>query len=79
MQRVPKLFTALKVDVDRRRTPGRFLLTGSANVLLVPHLADSLAGRMEILRLFPLAQCELSRRKSRFLDHLRRRVQDPQD
>ncbi len=34
-----------------RRTPGRFLLTGSSNVLLVPKLADSLAGRMEILRL----------------------------
>jgi predicted AAA+ superfamily ATPase len=70
VQRVPRLFTALKAEVDRRRTPGRFLLTGSANVLLVPRLADSLAGRMEILRLFPLAQCELSRRKPTFLDHL---------
>ena len=62
VQRVPELFTALKSAVDRRRTPGRFLLTGSANVLLVPKLADSLAGRMEILRLFPLAQCELAGR-----------------
>jgi predicted AAA+ superfamily ATPase len=70
VQRVPRLFTALKAEVDRRRTPGRFLLTGSANVLLVPRLADSLAGRMEILRVFPLAQCELSRRKPTFLDHL---------
>ena len=54
----------------RARTPGRFLLTGSANVLLVPKLADSLAGRMEILRLHPLAQCELARRAPGFLDAL---------
>lgn len=70
VQRAPSLFTALKTAVDRRRTPGRFLLTGSANVLLVPKLADSLAGRMEILRLHPLAQCELAGQPSRFLDIL---------
>jgi len=70
VQRAPGLFTALKTAVDRRRTPGRFLLTGSANVLLVPKLADSLAGRMEILRLHPLAQCELAGREPRFLDTL---------
>jgi predicted AAA+ superfamily ATPase len=56
--------------VDRHRTPGRFLLTGSANVLLVPRLADSLAGRMEILRLYPLAQSELARTAPRFLEAL---------
>ena len=60
VQRVPGLFTSLKAAVDRDRTPGRFLLTGSANVLLVPHLSDSLAGRMEILRLHPLSQHELA-------------------
>lgn len=70
VQRAPDLFTALKAKVDRLRTPGRFLLTGSANVLLVPRLADSLAGRMAILRLFPLAQCELAARAPRFLDRL---------
>lgn len=70
VQRVPWLFTALKIAVDRRRTPGRFILTGSANVLLVPKLADSLAGRMEIVRLHPLAQCELAGRTPRFLDAL---------
>ncbi|MBC8292915.1 MAG: ATP-binding protein [Proteobacteria bacterium] len=69
-QRVPGLFTALKVAVDRDRRPGRFLLTGSANVLLVPRLADSLSGRMEILRLFPFAQCEIERRRAPFLDRL---------
>jgi len=70
VQRVPELFTGIKAEVDRQRTPGRFLLTGSANVLLVPALADSLAGRMAILRLHPLAQCELERCEPRFLDAL---------
>ena len=59
VQRVPRLFAALKVEVDRRRVPGRFLLTGSTNVLLLPGLSDSLAGRMAIVRLHPLAQGEL--------------------
>jgi uncharacterized protein len=49
---------------------GRFILTGSANVLLVPRTADSLAGHMEILRLHPLAQCELLRRKPGFFESL---------
>ena len=70
VQRVPALFASLKSAIDRRRVPGRFMLTGSANVLLVPRLADSLAGRMEVLRLHPLAQSELARRPSRFLDTL---------
>ena len=70
VQRVPALFRALKAVVDRQRTPGRFLLTGSANVLFVPALSDSLAGRMAIVRLFPLAQAELAARPARFLDTL---------
>lgn len=60
VQRVPELFTSLKTIIDRDRVPGRFILTGSANILLLPKLADSLAGRMELLRLHPLAQSELS-------------------
>lgn len=70
VQHVPQLFRALKHQVDRERTPGRFLLTGSANVLLVPRLADSLAGRMAILRLFPLTQSELSGHQTEFLTRL---------
>jgi len=70
VQRVPKIFTALKTVVDRTRTPGRFLLTGSANVLLLPRLADSLAGRMAIQRLHPLAQCELRGSAPGFLQAL---------
>ena len=61
VQRVPGLFAALKAAIDRRRTPGRFILTGSSNVLLVPKLSDSLAGRMHVLRLHPLSQAELER------------------
>jgi uncharacterized protein len=70
VQRVPGLFLALKSAVDRDRRPGRYILTGSANVLLVPKLADSLAGRMEIIRLHPLSQDELAGKVSRFVDVL---------
>lgn len=70
VQRVPALFTALKRAVDRERVPGQFLLTGSANVLLLPKLADSLAGRMSVLRLHPLAQCELAARPGTFPQRL---------
>jgi predicted AAA+ superfamily ATPase len=70
VQRAPGIFVALKTVVDRRRVPGRFILTGSTSVLLVPRLSDSLAGRMEILRLFPLAQCEIARNSPRLLDAL---------
>lgn len=67
VQRVPEIFPSLKVAIDQRRTAGRFVLTGSANVLLVPHLAESLAGRMGMLRLHPLAQCELHGKRPRFI------------
>jgi len=70
VQRVPALFTSLKAAVDRDRRAGRFILTGSANVLLIPKLADSLAGRMEILRLHPLAQAELTGQVPGFLTTL---------
>src|SRR5262245_32492045 len=59
IQHAPELFRTIKASVDRDRRPGRFLLTGSANVLLLPRLADSLAGRMELLTLWPLSQGEL--------------------
>lgn len=70
VQRAPGIFTALEAAVDRRREPGRFLLTGSTNVLLLPSLADSLAGRLSIVRLHPLARCEVERAEPSFLDAL---------
>lgn len=72
VQRAPDLFLAIKVAVDRRRAPGRFLLTGSTNILLLPTLADSLAGRMGTVRLYPLAQCEIERKPPALLERLLR-------
>lgn len=68
VQRAPNLFLPLKAEVDRDRTPGRFLLTGSANVLLLPQLSESLAGRMEILTLRTLSQGEIEGARERFVD-----------
>ena len=58
-QRAPELLLAVKAEVDRERRPGRFLLTGSTRLLGAPKLADSLAGRMEALTLWPFTQAEL--------------------
>lgn len=60
VQRAPELFLPIKAAVDRDRQPGRFLLTGSADVMLLPGMADSLAGRMEVLSLWPLSCAELA-------------------
>ncbi|MBI3119779.1 MAG: ATP-binding protein [Candidatus Hydrogenedentes bacterium] len=70
VQKVPDLFPAIKLAVDRDRKPGRFLLTGSANVLTLPRLSESLAGRMEIISLFPFSAGELAGTRERFLDRL---------
>lgn len=70
VQRVPGIFGPLKEIIDRDRSPGRAIMTGSANVLMVPKLSDSLAGRMEIQRLHPLAQCEMTGKPTSFLDTL---------
>jgi predicted AAA+ superfamily ATPase len=59
IQRASGLFLAIKAAVDRDRAPGRFLLTGSADVFLVPSLSESLVGRMEILTLWPFSQGEI--------------------
>lgn len=68
VQKAPELFPALKLSVDRDRRPGRFLLTGSANVLLLPQISESLAGRMELITLWPLSQGELHGWYDRYLD-----------
>lgn len=70
IQRVPALLLAIKAEVDRDRRPGRFLLTGSAQVLQLPRLADTLAGRLEILTLWPLSQGELEGVREGFIDAL---------
>lgn len=70
VQRVPDLFRAIKATVDTDRRPGRFLLTGSANMLLLPQLSESLAGRMEVIELWPLSQGELEGRRETFVDRV---------
>ncbi len=70
VQHAPELFPAIKRVVDTDRRPGRFLLTGSANVFLLPRLAESLAGRMEILPLHPLSQGELADKDANLVDAL---------
>ncbi len=64
IQRCPELILPLKAEVDQDRRPGRFILTGSANLLRVPDAQDSLAGRAMTIRLHPFAQAELAQRPS---------------
>jgi len=68
IQRAPDLLLAIKKSVDEDRRPGRFLLTGSANLMALPTVADSLAGRMETLLLLPLSQSEIESQPANWLD-----------
>lgn len=68
IQRAPALLLAIKKSVDEDRRPGRFLLTGSANLMALPTAADSLAGRMETLTMLPLAGCEMQSSSGRWID-----------
>lgn len=70
VQRVPELFRAIKLSVDADRRPGRFLLTSSADVMLLPIASESLAGRMEILTLWPFSQGEVETQPEHFIDVL---------
>jgi predicted AAA+ superfamily ATPase len=70
VQRAPELMLAIKESVDRDDTPGRFLLTGSANLATLPAVADSLAGRMATIPLLPFAQSEINSAAGRLLDRL---------
>lgn len=68
IQRAPQLLLAIKKSVGEDRRPGRFLLTGSANLMALPTVADSLAGRMETLLLLPLSQSEIEDRPANWID-----------
>jgi predicted AAA+ superfamily ATPase len=70
VQRAPDLLLAIKESVDRDPRPGRFLLTGSANILTAPKIAEALTGRMEIVQLWPLAQVELAEGQTNLVDAL---------
>lgn len=71
IQRAPELLMAIKLSIDQDRRPGRFLLTGSANLMALPTVAESLAGRMEIHTLLPLSNAELVARSPDFLERAR--------
>ena len=63
VQRAPEILLAIKQTVDEDRRPGRFLLTGSANLSTIATVNESLAGRIETIPLYPLSRSELIRRK----------------
>lgn len=69
IQRAPDLLLAIKSVVDKDKSPGKFLLIGSANFMTVPNVADSLAGRIEVIKLLPLSQSEMSGGKINFIEN----------
>jgi hypothetical protein len=71
VQRAPDLLRAIKLVVDRDRRPGRFLLTGSANVVTLARVSETLAGRAAVHELHPFSLAErLGRPPSRVIDRL---------
>jgi uncharacterized protein len=70
VQRVPELLLSIKKLVDEDRKGRRIILTGSANVMVLPKVADSLAGRIEIHNLWPLSLGELEGKKPNFIQTL---------
>jgi predicted AAA+ superfamily ATPase len=70
IQRAPELLLSIKKTIDEDYRPGRFLLTGSANVLSLPRIADSLAGRIESILMLPLARAEIEDQTPTFLERL---------
>ncbi len=77
VQKVPDLLSAIKLAVDNDRRPGSFILTGSANIMLLPKVSESLAGRMEIITMHPLSQGELENSEERFVDMVFSDTQSP--
>lgn len=76
VQLVPEVFRALKVVVDELRLEnssklkGRFLLTGSANIMALPKLSNPLVGRLSVLPLYPISSAEAIGDKGNFIDRL---------
>lgn len=70
IQRAPELLLPIKAAIDRDRRPGRFILTGSAQVMLLPSVSESLAGRIEVHTLWPFSQAEIERVPGRMIELL---------
>jgi predicted AAA+ superfamily ATPase len=77
IQRAPELLLAIKASIDRDRRPGRFILTGSAQVMLLPTVSESLAGRVEVHTLWPFSQAELEGTSGGFPELLFERSPSP--
>jgi hypothetical protein len=70
IQKIPQIFETIKYDIDKNRINGSYLLTGSANVLTFKKTADTLAGRIALLELYPLSSKELSNKNENIIDIL---------
>jgi uncharacterized protein len=68
IERAPDLIFAIKKSVDEDRRPGRFLITGSANIMTIPTVSESLSGRIELATLLPLSRSEIIKRRPTFID-----------
>ncbi len=68
IQRAPELLLPIKAALDRSHRPGQFLLTGSADILALPRVADALTGRMEVVELWPFSQSEIEGHRADFVD-----------
>lgn len=77
VQRVPSLLSYIQVIVDQDARPGRFVLTGSQNLLLLERISQSLAGRSAVLHLLPFSRAELANRKSFPIRQIGRRLPRP--
>ncbi len=70
IQRAPELLLPIKAAIDRDRRPGRFILTGSAQVMLLPKVSESLAGRVEVHTLWPFSQAEIEGKEGQLVECL---------
>lgn len=70
IQKLPELLTAIKIDVDKKRINGNFLLTGSANIMAYKNISETLAGRVAIIELLPLSCKEMAFKNENLLDTL---------
>ena len=70
VQKAPELFNVIKMSIDQNRKAGKFILTGSANILTLPRVSESLAGRMQIFTLYPLSMQEINNSKFSWIDEV---------
>ncbi len=70
VQKMPEILNTIKMDIDKKRTNGSYLLTGSANIMAYKNIADTLAGRIAVLELLPLSCREIASRDDNVINDL---------